>query len=430
MADTNQRHLLQLNNNIAYLLLLKRRRSLQKYRKRFWIRRIYQERNNKGEYHLLVKDLQLHDHEYFFRCFRMSPILFEQLLTLIGPVIQKATTKMREPIGVSERLCVCLRYLATGDAQVTIAASYRMSPSVVGRIVNETCTALWEVLKEKGYLKHPSNEKEWEKYSNDFFNYWNFPNAIGAIDGKHVVIQAPANSGSSYFNYKKTHSIVLMGVCDAKYQFTLVDIGDTGRQSDGSVYANSQLGYAIENDLLSIPKAAQLPCSQKVLPYVLVGDDAFGLKMHMMKPFPSTMLPLDQRIFNYRLSRARRVIENTFGIVASRFRVFRRPIIANVEKVISVTKAVVILHNFLMKTNENNGYKYCPKTFLDHDGPTGFVEGEWRRDVNDFQGLKPIKKVGSNNYGKQAASVRNEFKDYFNKEGAVEWQWNLVNRID
>ena len=76
----------------------------------------------------------------------------------------------------------------------------------------------------------------------------------GAIDGKHVVMQAPHNSGSEYFNYKKTHSIVLLALCNARYEFLLVDIGDSGRQSDGSVYNNSQLGHAIEHKLLNIPK--------------------------------------------------------------------------------------------------------------------------------------------------------------------------------
>ena len=71
-----------------------------------------------------------------------------------------------------------------------------------------------------------------------------------------------------------------------------------------------------------------------------------------MKPYPDQYLPLDERIFNYRLSRARRVIENTFGIAATRFRVFRRPIIAPEKKVILITKAVVALHNFLMRLSK------------------------------------------------------------------------------
>ena len=64
----------------------------------------------------------------------------------------------------------------------------------------------------------------------------------------------------------------------------MVDIGDAGRQSDGSVYNNGNVGYAIENNLLNIPKDCKLQNSDRVLPYVFVADDAFGLKRHMMKP--------------------------------------------------------------------------------------------------------------------------------------------------
>ena len=106
--------------------------------------------------------------------------------------------------------------------------------------------------------------------ANEFEVRWNFPNALGAIDGKHVMF-APAHQSSTFFNYKKTHSIVLMGVCDAKYKFTLVDIGDSGRQSDGSVYANSHLGYAIENRLLNTPTDSKITNSDKVLPCVCWG---------------------------------------------------------------------------------------------------------------------------------------------------------------
>ena len=143
--------------------------------------------------------------------------------------------------------------------------------------------------------------------------------AVGAIDGKHVVMYTPARAASAYYNYKATHSIVLMGVCDANYHFIMVDIGDTGSQSDGSIYNNSNIGYAIENNLLGIPKDIRLKNSSRILPFAFVADDAFRLKHHMMKPYSSSYLGTEKINFNYRLSCARRIIENTFGIAANRF---------------------------------------------------------------------------------------------------------------
>ena len=137
---------------------------------------------------------------------------------------------------------------------------------------------------------------------------------------------APAGSGSAFFNYKKSHSIVLLTDCDAYYKFTLVDNGDSGRHSDGSVYANSKLGHAIENNSLNIPRESRV--GSKILPYVFLANDAFGLKCHLMKPYPFTSHDTEKRIFKYRLSRGRCIIENAFGIAASRFRVFHKPLIA------------------------------------------------------------------------------------------------------
>ena len=163
MAAFNSRRLLLLRNGLLRLLLLRRRRKrLSKYKKRFWIRRVYAERQQKREFYLLVKELLLFDEEYFFQCFRMSPMVFEELLSWTGHQLQKQTTRMREPIGPRERLCICLRYLVTGDAQITIATSYRMSPAVVGRIINETCEVLWKTLIERGFLKQSVLKKNGE----------------------------------------------------------------------------------------------------------------------------------------------------------------------------------------------------------------------------------------------------------------------------
>ena len=267
--------------------MMQMKREKVKNKKRFWVRKVYAERLLKGEFHLLIQDLRLHDQEYFFKYFRMSPTSYEELLSFVAPIIVKQRTTMRDPVSPSERLAVTLRFLVTGDAQCTIAASYRISASTISRIISETCAAIWTSLKERNYLYVPSEKQEWKTIAKEFENLWNFPHAIGAIDGKHIVMQAPHNGGSEYFNYKKTHSIVLLSVCNAKYEFTMVDIGDSGRQSDGSVFNNCSLGYAIENNKLNIPDPEKIGNSDKIIPYVLVADDAFGLKRHMMKPYPN-----------------------------------------------------------------------------------------------------------------------------------------------
>ena len=83
------------------------------------------------------KELGLFDHEYFFKQFRMLPSKFEELLSYVGHKIQKSES-IREPIGAAETLCVTLQFLVTGDAQTTIASSYQISPTSIGRIIKET----------------------------------------------------------------------------------------------------------------------------------------------------------------------------------------------------------------------------------------------------------------------------------------------------
>ena len=124
------------------------------------------------------------------------------------------------------------------------------------------------------------------------------PNCVGAIDGKHVVTQAPKNAGSLYFNYKGTHSVVLLAVCDARYRFLMVDIGVAGRLSDGVVLSRSKFGQALGNSL-SLPQSKPLPGLPSTVSYVFVGDEAFPLKWNMMHPYPDRNLPQPQAVYNY-----------------------------------------------------------------------------------------------------------------------------------
>ena len=289
-----------------------------------------------------------------------------------------------------------------------------------------------DVLDEKGFLRVPKTATEWKTISKDFKEKWNFPGCIGAIDGKHVVVQAPPRSGSDLFNYKKTFSIVLMAVCNANYRFTLVDVGDAGRQSDGGVYSNSKLGFAINNQLLDFPSSEKLPFSEIEVPFVFVADDAFPLKSYMMKPYSGNQSDVTKRVFNYRLSRARRTIENTFGIATSRFRIFRRPIIANESTANSITRAVVALHNYLMaiSPHSESSYNYCPAGYTDVDAGGLLHPGNWRRDTQSTSELISVSRAGSNNYFGNAREVREKYRKYFNSPaGAVPWQRDVALRI-
>ena len=82
----------------------------------------------------------------------------------------------------------------------------------------------------------PPSEQLWRDTARDFKNLWHCPNCIGAIDGKHVKIRAPPNSGSGFYNYKGYFSIVLLAVCDPHYRFLMIDIGDNGQQGDAGVF--------------------------------------------------------------------------------------------------------------------------------------------------------------------------------------------------
>lgn len=152
------------------------------------------------------------------------------------------------------------------------------------------------------------------------------------------VIQCPGESGSEFYNYKGNFSIVLMALVDVNYLFTYVDIGCQGRISDGGVFRNKSLYTKLVENKLNLPIDEPLPSKPEVMPYVFIGDDAFALGKHLMKPYSGVYEKGNsKRIFNYRLSRARRIVESVFGIMSSVFRVLRKPILLNESRVSDIT---------------------------------------------------------------------------------------------
>jgi len=196
-------------------------------------------------------------------------------------------------------------------------------------------------------MGQPSKKRRLE-ISEGFLKNSDFPNCIGAIDGKHVRVVKPKHSDSLYFNYKHYCSIQLLAISDAIYCFTYLDIGDYGKNNDASVYNNSRFNKKFQAGTLNIPEPAYLPGKNDCkMPFVLVGEEAFALSNSMMRPYGGKNLPQNKTVFNYRLSRARHFIECSFGVLTNKWRIFHRPFNVNIELPIDIIKACVVLHNFV-----------------------------------------------------------------------------------
>lgn len=210
-----------------------------------------------------------------------------------------------------------------------------------------------------------------------------------------------------------------MAVVDANYKFLYVNVGANGRAHDAAVFKDSSLGKGIEQNLFNFPKDKKLPNSNVEAPYVFVADEAFKLTTRVLKP--SSQRNFDNnKVFNYRLSRARRVVENAFGILANRFQIFQKEINQTPEKVEAMVLAACALHNFLRSKAE--------MTSVDSEN-TKTVEiqpGNWRSSVC----FTSMETCNSNRPKDSAILLRDTFTTYFNGVGFVPWQWEAIKKFN
>jgi len=122
-------------------------------------------------------------------------------------------------------------------------------------------------------------------------------------------MRKPEHSGSDFYNYKHYFSVQLMAVCDVKYRFLFIDVGAKGKQADSTIFKQSKFYKKLENGTIQLPESKPLSGQNIPSPYVFVGDEGFGRYPFMLRPYAGSFLPLKKKSFNYRLLRARRVIE-------------------------------------------------------------------------------------------------------------------------
>ncbi|XP_064462385.1 uncharacterized protein LOC135373001 [Ornithodoros turicata] len=178
----------------------------------------------------LMSKMRLHDTAAFRRYVCMSPEQFGYLLSLVKHRLEKHP-QGRRALEPAHRLATTLRYLASGSYLSSVAYSFRIG------FTTKDCewqfSDRWLIVATS---QNPSPDV-WAQSAKQFEERWSFPNCIGAVDGKRIIIEAPHRAGSMFYNYKVgSHSIVLMAVADAKYKFLYADIGAYGSQSDGGVF--------------------------------------------------------------------------------------------------------------------------------------------------------------------------------------------------
>ena len=216
-----------------------------------------------------------------------------------------------------------------------------------------------------------------------------------------------------------------MAVADASYKFIYLDVGAHGSEGDSGVFSECKFGKEVTNNSMDFPEDATIRNCKT--PFYFVADDAFPLHKRIMKPYvprKPNLLTDEERIFNYRLSRARRVVENSFGILCSKWLVLKRTMFCGPHRAQKIIMACCILHNYLLNTNATN---YAPTSNADYFRDGKLMEGAWRTKITEESMFSTHLTLNAGRQNNEAKNVRETLKLYVNSSiGSLPWQRDAV----
>lgn len=195
-----------------------------------------------------------------------------------------------------------------------------------------------------------------------------------------------------------------MAVADASYRLLMVDVGEYGKDSDGSLMVNSKFYQRIENGSLALPTEIKLPNSNVLAPFVFIGDAAFPLRNYLMRSFLRKQCQENEKqYYNYRHARARMTTECAFGIASSKFRILIKSIETKVENADHIVKAICILRNTIINLEKKSSTQH-------------YVFEDYRTDTS--KGHKQMislncKGRANNRASSTAINIRYRFVKYF-----------------
>lgn len=184
-----------------------------------------------------------------------------------------------------------------------------------------------------------------------------------------------------------------------------------GHLNDAAIFNASDLGCSLGQDMVDLPNSRDLPNSEIRLPYFFIGDSIFGLKKYLLTPYVrSPTMNFYERIYNYRLSRARRQIECAFGTLVAKWLILQQPLNFSLETTESIVMSLACLHNFIIT---------CELKIPNRD----------RRYINEDIENEPEERdeEGNEDDDDEAINTRLLLTQYFvSPAGNVPWQWNLI----
>ncbi|KAJ8704051.1 hypothetical protein PYW07_013345 [Mythimna separata] len=401
---------LYLGATFNYFLAVYRRHVAMKRRlrrRRCWMQDIHHQRTSTTLNNRLQELLTELTGEYFVH---MSATDFEYLLQKISPIIKKQDTRWRHSIPAKIRLAVTLRYLATGDSYSTLHRFFKISSSLIARIIPEVCRAIATVFKD--LIKMPEYPEDWLEKSEGF----SFPHCVGALDGKHVPIWAPSHTGPEDMNYHGSYSMVLLTLVDSNYSFMYADVVQS-QNTDSKVFNESDLWLNINTENLNLPPYSPLLGDETNMPYIFVTDGALALERHIMNPFPGHHdSESSESIYNQLVAQSHSVVDNAFGVLSSVFKVLLKPITLEPVNTAVIIRSCLLLHNFLIKSESSKDI-YCPPGSVDTYIDGGLVtQGSWRHGSQDhFLPLQSLPYVPDD----EAIQIRLNFLDYIRRNALV-----------
>ena len=194
------------------------------------------------------------------------------------------------------------------------ANAFGLSRSTVSIVLRRVCCAICEHMGPL-FLRLPTTEEEVKEKTDKFFDHWQFPQCLGAVDGTHIYIKQPSDNATYFINHKGRFSLDVQACCDYICYFMDVVVKWPGSvHDDARMFINSTLNEKLRSG--AIPRCLKSVVSgEDPIPVVILGDSAYPLLPYLMKEYANGGSTAQEQYFGYNLCSARNVIECAFGVL-------------------------------------------------------------------------------------------------------------------